>query len=91
MKYFLENFFTFQPQNLISEAVWLGWIIYVFLVMVTAQDIFYTNPSWTKRIAISCLVIFIPFLGILSYAIFCILAADSPFKHSFESGKNHNS
>ncbi len=91
MKYFLENFFTFQPQNLINEAVWLGWIIYAFLLIVTAQDIFYTNSSWTKRLAMSCLVIFIPFLGILSYAIFCILTADSPFKESFESAKNPNS
>lgn len=86
MRYFLDNLLSFQPQNLISEAIWFGWILYVLLTLACLQDIWVSKSSWTKR-AIWTVMILTPFLGVFVYGVFCLITADSSFKELLRSRK----
>lgn len=86
MRYFLDNLLRFKPQNLIPEAIWFGWILYVLLALACLQDIWVSRSSRAKRV-IWTLTILTPFLGIFVYGVFCLITADSSFKELLRSRK----
>lgn len=84
MRHFLDNLLRFQPQNLIPEAIWAGWFLYVLVMLACLQDVWFSKASWVKRSAWT-LVIAFPFVGGLVYAVFCLITADSSFKELLRS------
>lgn len=84
MRYFLDNVLTLQPQNLTLDAIWAGWFLYALVILACLQDILLSKFSWIKRV-FWILAIFIPFLGSLLYAAFCLITADSSFKELLRS------
>mgnify|MGYP001229715604 CR=1 FL=1 len=86
MRYFLDNILRLQPQNLIPEAIWLGWILYALVMLACFQDLWFLKTSWVKRTAWTLVVCF-PFLGALVYAVFCVVTADSSFKELLRSNQ----
>lgn len=87
MRHFLDNLLRLQPQNLIPEAIWAGWILYALLVLACLQDIWLSKGSRLGR-AVWTLVISMPFLGIFLYALFSLITADSSFKELLRSRQN---
>ena len=84
MRYFLENLLWLQPQNSIPEAIWAGWFLYALLILACLHDVWFSKTSWPKCI-LWTLVVSAPFLGVLVYAFFCIITAESSFKEILRS------
>lgn len=90
MRYFLDNLLGLRPQNLIPEAIWAGLFLYILVIIACVLDVWYSKTSWIKSI-LWTLVVSVPFLGALVYAVFCLVTADSSFKEILRSHKEAKS
>lgn len=85
MRYFFENLFTLQPQNLIPEAVWLGVVLYFLVLLACLQSIlFFTQLRTMGKLAWGAFVL-LPFVGPLLYAGYRLKISDSTIKELWQS------
>ncbi len=89
VRYFFENLFSLQPQNLIPEAIWMGGVLYFLVLFACLHSILrFLNLRLPGKILWSAVVL-IPFLGPLVYASYRLNTSESTLKEIWQSkGKN---
>ncbi len=85
MRYFLENLFTLQPQNLIPEAVWLGAGLYFLVLLACFHSILTFTNQRKKGKLVWGMIVLLPFVGPVVYAGFRLRTSDSTLKELWKS------
>jgi hypothetical protein len=85
MRYFFENLFTLNPQNLIPEAVWLGGGLYCLVLLACFHSILtFMNLRKIAKLVWS-LIVLLPFVGPVVYACYRLKTSDSTYKELWQS------
>jgi hypothetical protein len=85
MRYFFENLFTLHPQNLIPEAVWLGASLYCLVLLACFHSILHFLSLRLPGKVLCSVIILIPFLGPLIYAVYRLKTSESTLKEIWQS------
>jgi membrane protein DedA with SNARE-associated domain len=72
----LIRLLTLNAQNVIPEVLWALLVIYLGALLVTISSVWVTNSSAASRLIWLVVVIAIPFLGIISHCLRCLMLAD---------------
>ncbi len=85
MRYFIENLFSLQPQNLIPDAVWMGIGLYILVLLACFHSILYFSSLRLLGKVLWGVVAMIPFLGPIAYASYRLKTSESSLKEIWAS------
>ena len=85
MRYFLENLFTLQPQNLIPEVIWLGMVVYVLLLLACFHSLLTFGTLSSLGKVLWGLIVLLPCVGPIVYASYRMIISDSTVKELWRS------
>jgi hypothetical protein len=85
MRYFLENLFTLQAQNLIPETVWLGSGLYFLVLLACFHSILTFTKLRKMGKMVWGLIVLLPFVGPVVYAGFRLKTSDSTIKELWQA------
>jgi len=70
------NFFQLDVQNMIDPIYWALLIAWLGLVATTFASVWGRRLSAVGKIFWSCVILFLPILGLYFYLFYCLFAAD---------------
>lgn len=85
VRYFFENLFTLQPQNLIPEAVWMSGALYFLVLLACMHSILHFLNLGIGGKFLWVTIVLIPFLGPLVYASYRLTTSESTLKEIWQS------
>lgn len=89
VRYFIENLFTLQPQNLIPEALWMAVVLYLLVLLACFHSIYHFYSLRLAGKLMWSVVVLIPFLGPPIYASYRLNTSDSTLKEIWQSRVNN--